>query len=119
MKKRRKIPTRERVELFNAKGGVCHLCGGKVHPGEDWDISHVIPLELNGADDLTNWDVAHRKCHRVHTAEVDQPMIAKAKRQEAFHIGAKSRGSGFNKAEPQRRASKPLRKWYGYKDLQR
>lgn len=104
---------KKRAKLFHDKGGICHLCGGKVQPGEAWDVSHPIPLALGGADDESNWDVAHRKCHRVHTAKEDVPRIAKATRQhDRFHgiITPKGtlRGQGFNRPPPQRRASKPL-----------
>lgn len=68
---------------------MCHLCSLKVVPGEDWDVSHDIPLEAGGKDDETNWFVAHRKCHRVHTSTVDMPLIAKVKRVHQRHIGAK------------------------------
>ena len=61
----------------------------KVVPGEDWDVSHDIPLEAGGKDDATNWFVAHRKCHRVHTSTVDAPLIAKVKRIHQKHVGAK------------------------------
>jgi hypothetical protein len=61
----------------------------KVVPGEDWDVSHEIPLEAGGKDDDTNWLVAHRKCHRTHTSKVDIPLIAKVKRIHQKHIGAK------------------------------
>jgi len=61
----------------------------KVSPGEEWDVSHDIPLEAGGKDDESNWLVAHRKCHRVHTSTVDMPLIAKVKRIHQNHIGAK------------------------------
>lgn len=86
--KRARISTTRRVKLFQVKRGLCHLCGMVVRAGETWEVSHVIPLELGGADDESNWDVAHRKCHREHTAQNDIPAIAKAKRMEARHIGA-------------------------------
>jgi len=113
---RKRVSTRARVALFERKSGFCHMCGGKVLAGEAWDLSHVIPLEIGGADDETNWDVAHRKCHQVHTAKVDMPVIAKTKRQHAGHIGAKLKGPGFHRSPPQRRASKPLAKWYGVRE---
>jgi len=64
------------------------LCSMKVVPGQEWDVSHDIPLEAGGSDDETNWFVAHRKCHRVQTSNVDAPMIAKVKRKHQKHIGA-------------------------------
>lgn len=84
---RKRLSTRARRSLFENCGGVCHICSTGIRAGEAWDVSHVIPLELGGADDASNWDIAHRKCHRVLTAEVDVPAIAKAKRREAAHRG--------------------------------
>lgn len=115
MTKRRHISTKARVALFARKAGVCHICNGKVQPGEAWDVSHPIPLQIGGADDESNWDVAHRKCHAIVTATKDVPRIAKMKRQHAKHIGAerprpKMQGRQFDKPTPQRKASGPLTK---------
>lgn len=88
---RRSLSTRERARLFNLHGGICHLCGLKIDGArEAWDISHDIPLALGGADDDENRKPAHRKCHRAHTAKVDAPRIAKARRQHARSTGAKA-----------------------------
>jgi len=84
-----RITSKVRADIFLRHNGVCHLCSLKVHPGEEWDVSHEIPLEAGGKDDETNWLVAHRKCHRHHTAKVDAPLIAKVKRIHQRHIGAK------------------------------
>lgn len=86
---RRRIGTRERVDIFQRNGGTCHLCGLKVQPGQEWDVSHETPLELGGADEGDNLKVAHRRCHRMHTATVDVPIIRRAQRKEANHIGAR------------------------------
>ena len=85
---RKTISTKKRVALFNAKHGLCYLCGGKVSAGEAWEVEHRIPIAMGGADDETNWEVAHAKCHLYKTKE-DVGNIAKAKRREANHIGAK------------------------------
>jgi hypothetical protein len=87
--KRVRITAKMRADIFLSRGGSCHLCSMKVVPGEDWDVSHDIPLEVGGKDDATNWFVAHRKCHRVHTSTVDAPLIAKVKRIHQKHVGAK------------------------------
>jgi hypothetical protein len=81
----------------------------KVIPGEDWDVSHDIPLEAGGKDDATNWFVAHRKCHRIHTSTVDAPLIAKVKRIHQKHVGAKTSRSPM----PLGRGSKFKRKMDG------
>jgi len=103
--KRVRITAKMRADIFLSRGGMCHLCSMKVVPGEDWDVSHDIPLEAGGKDDATNWFVAHRKCHRVHTSTVDAPLIAKVKRIHQKHVGAKKsrspmplgRNSGFKR----------------------
>lgn len=87
--KRVRITAKMRADIFLRHNGICHLCQIKVIPGEDWDVSHEIPLEAGGSDTADNWYVAHRKCHRTHTATVDAPLIAKVKRIHQRHIGAK------------------------------
>ena len=101
---RRRIGRTERVAIFQCNNGVCHLCGGLIQPGQEWDVSHDIPLELGGEDGGDNLKPAHRKCHRDHTAKVDAPTIAKVKRIEARHIGAtkpqgRLKSAGFVKKE--------------------
>ena len=110
MANRRRISARDRTALFAREHGTCHMCGGIVHAGEAWDVSHEIPLALGGADDESNWKVAHRKCHRVTTATVDVPNIARAKRREARHIGASKPKGSIPKppSENDRRKSEPV-----------
>lgn len=88
MIKRVRITSKMRVDIFLRHDGICHMCSMKVLPGQEWDVSHDIPLEAGGKDDASNWLVAHRKCHRIHTSTVDMPLIAKLKRKQQKHIGA-------------------------------
>jgi len=101
---RRRISTRERVDIFNRNNGVCHLCAGKITAGEAWDVEHIIPLAQGGDDDGDNLQPAHRKCHAAKSKQ-DATNTARAKRREAKHLGAKttarplpgSRASGIRK----------------------
>jgi 5-methylcytosine-specific restriction protein A len=87
MTNRRKISDMQRERIFLARGGVCHLCERKIRVGEKWDVSHDRPLALLGEDGGDNLKVAHRSCHKAHTATEDVPRIAKAKRQARKHLG--------------------------------
>ena len=85
---RRRITTKERVAIFEREKGICHFCNMKVQTGQDWDVSHEIPLEMGGDDHGANLRVAHRSCHRTYTHKVDIPRIAKTKRMKAKNLGA-------------------------------
>lgn len=84
-----RLSTLQRFELLQREKFRCHLCRGLILVGQAWDVSHEIPLGLDGADDEANRRAAHRKCHRRRTATVDLPAIARAKRVEASHHGAR------------------------------
>jgi 5-methylcytosine-specific restriction endonuclease McrA len=106
---RRRISTKERKIIFERNGRTCHMCGGLIQIGDAWEVSHEIPLKLGGDDEGDNLKPAHKKCHRDHTAAVDIPNIARAKRREASHIGAKQSRNPM----PGSRASKWKRKMNG------
>jgi 5-methylcytosine-specific restriction protein A len=104
-----RISSRKRAALFERDHGLCHLCGLRVDAGQAWDVSHEIPLACGGVDDETNWRVAHRRCHRRHTATVDAKWIAKTRHQRDGHTGAKVRkgppipSRGFAKSKRERK----------------
>ncbi len=60
--KRRSLSTAQRVAIFLAGRGVCHLCDGPII-NKPWDVEHVIPLAMGGADDESNMRPAHKACH--------------------------------------------------------
>jgi hypothetical protein len=55
----------------------CNLCPHPILPGQAWDVSHEgVPAALGG----TVIAVAHKRCNRIHGAQIVTPMVAKAKR---------------------------------------
>lgn len=88
--KRRTWTAKRKLAVFEAHGGCCHICGGKIHVGEPWDLEHQIPLALGGDDDESNVAPAHVKCHRAKTSQ-DVAQIAKANRVRAKHFGASAK----------------------------
>jgi 5-methylcytosine-specific restriction endonuclease McrA len=90
--KRRPLSTTRKLKLWETCGGVCHICEQKIRVGERWDVEHIIPLAMGGADDESNMAPAHAACHAPKTVE-DVGRIAKAKRQKARHIGIKKRAA--------------------------
>ena len=90
MTRRRNFSRLQRIGIFDDADGRCHICGLKIQTGQAWDIEHVIPLALGGADTPENTRPAHTACHKGKTA-TDKGQIAKAVRQRANHLGVKRR----------------------------
>lgn len=92
MTKRASLSPMKRLRIFEAANGVCYLCKQRIKAGEKWDVEHLIPLALGGADGGWNMKPAHKACHAPKTA-ADVADIARAKRRKARHIGIKKRSS--------------------------
>jgi len=80
---------------------------GKYH------FDHDIPDGLGGEPILENCRVLCIACHKAKTTTKDVPTIAKAKRISDRHNGIKTKrkkiqSRGFQKAAPQRTASRPI-----------
>lgn len=115
---RRRLSTKTRMSILERFNRRCQMCQCEIGHGIGFDLDHRIPLAIGGADEIENLVPLCTPCHRLKT-KGDVRDIAKARRREAKHIGAhvpkgtlKSRG--FAKAEPQRRATRPLSKWFGF-----
>lgn len=111
---RREFSAKVRVAAWQRSNGRCesgriaHMpnigCGRKLFPG-DIRFEHVDPDGLTGEPTLDNCAVLCRSCWMIKTTTYDVPAIAKAKRREARHIGARisrnpmpgSKASGLRK----------------------
>lgn len=98
---RRSLSSQARARVFLGADGRCHVCTRKIAPGEEWEVEHVVPLSMGGADTPANMHPAHRDCHRPKTA-AEARVRAKADRAGKAHAGLKrksrmagSRGSGW------------------------
>jgi 5-methylcytosine-specific restriction enzyme A len=92
--KRKKITTKERMEIFLREKGICHLCGQQIRPGEAWDISHPeTGLWAGGSDDRAILKPAHReKCHRDHTREESRQRATESRVRAKFLGAYKAKG---------------------------
>ena len=106
------IPPRVKLRVFDRHGGICHLSGRKIMPGEPWDCDHIVALINGGENRESNLAPALRDKHRKKTAEDVREKSRVASRRQSF-LGIKSKrkriqSAGFRKAGPQRSASRPL-----------
>lgn len=106
---RKRLSTTARLNLFLKHDGRCHICELRIHPGERWEVEHVIPIAQGGEDGGDNLAPAHVECHAGKTKQ-DATDTARAKRRQAAHVGAKLRGAGFPPPARRGRASAPLAK---------
>lgn len=117
---RREFSKAVKVAAFNRcerAGFKCEnpACGAPLTTGR-FHYDHVIPDALGGEPTLENCAVVCVVCHAEKTRGEDVPRIAKAKRQEARHIGAvASKGSIPSRPGVTRgAATRPLNKWFGF-----
>lgn len=80
----------ERLKIFLAADGICHLCERKIAPGEPWHDEHVKAKGLGGSNDLKNRKPAHIDCHAGKTRR-DVAIMRKADRQGKKHLGLRAR----------------------------
>ncbi len=87
--KRRIRTSLQRTKIFLDHGGICHLCGNKIDAvKEGFELEHVIAFAMTHDDSDENLRPAHKACHKEKTKQ-DVADIAKAKRRQAKHLGAK------------------------------
>lgn len=91
MTERRRLSPMRKLKVFEDAGGLCHICGLKIF-GKGWEVEHVIPLALGGADDANNMRPAHDHCHGEKT-KADNASWSKAKRMKAKHYGIRKKST--------------------------
>jgi 5-methylcytosine-specific restriction protein A len=85
--KRKPLTTKQRAQLFLSHEGICCLCHTKI-VNEPWIDEHLLPLAMDGSNDMENRGPAHVRCARIKTAK-DATDRAKVRRVAEKHIGAK------------------------------
>src|SRR4051812_42415886 len=85
---RRAWSTTVRKRVHERFGGLCQMC---FRPTDErgFDLDHHIPLAIGGEDVEDNLRPLCVPCHRLKTRG-DVADIARAKRREANHIGARA-----------------------------
>lgn len=121
---RREFPQKVRKAAFarccknGSKPGIpqCESCGNVLVAG-NIEYEHLDPDGLGGEPTLENCGVwCARPCSSKKTAEVDIPRMSKADSvlRSTYGLGPSKRSSiksaGFRQAQPQRTASRPVRR---------
>jgi hypothetical protein len=106
------IPPRVKLRVFDRYGGICHLSGRKIMPGEPWDCDHIIALINGGENREGDLAPALRDKHRKKTADDVREKSRVAQRRQSF-LGIKPQrkriqSAGFRRPPPQQSASRPL-----------
>jgi 5-methylcytosine-specific restriction endonuclease McrA len=100
--KRPRWTAAQRVKIFTANYGMCHLCKLPILLGEDWEVEHVKARGLGGSDKIEDMKPAHVDCHKGKTRE-DRAIMAKADRQAKKHYlprkASKLKSRGFAKPD--------------------
>lgn len=80
----------QRLKIFNANDGRCHVCTSKIWPGQKWVVEHPKARQLGGSDCIEEMKPAHVTCHAPKTA-AETVIIRKADRQGKSLRGIKAR----------------------------
>lgn len=62
MMKRKQIIRKERQQVYEKYSGHCVYCGKEVDI-KDIQVDHMIPIRLDGKDDISNYMPACRRCN--------------------------------------------------------
>lgn len=90
------VPHRVKLRVFERHGGICHLSGRKILPGDNWDCDHIKSLKRGGQNRESNLAPAIREKHREKTAQ-ENSEDAKTERLRQKHLGIKRPNSKLAK----------------------
>ena len=90
---RHEFPKFVKLAAWERSGGHCECCGQKIIGTPEYH--HRVPCAVGGSNALDNCQVLAVKCHKLRTAQIDVPEIAKSHRIFEKRIGARSKPSGF------------------------
>lgn len=113
---KRKVSKRDKLRIWERDKGVCQSCKRQLTARDKWICEHLRALENGGTNDDANLAVYCQPCADEKTPR-DHATAAKAKRQKSVSLGIRKaptlKSAPFAKAEPQRRATKPIEKLSG------
>ena len=92
MTPRRSLTRAQCVRVFDAAGGICHICKQPILVGQKWQAEHPDPLWAGGSDNLDDLRPAHDLCHKQKSAR-EAKQRAKETRQRADHLGVPRKAS--------------------------
>ena len=108
------VPPRVRLRVWEREEGKCHRCVRKIPVGDAWIIEHRHAIILGGANAEPNLCLTCSWCKPVKDAE-DVAAKAKTAAVRSKHLGirppSRLQSAGFQKAAPQRSASRKIEKW--------
>ncbi len=84
---RKRLTTAQRVRIFDGNDEHCHICGLRIHIGQQWEADHVKARWKGGTDIIGNYRPAHVDCHKEKSA-AESAERAKEVAVRAKHIGA-------------------------------
>jgi 5-methylcytosine-specific restriction protein A len=109
----RNLTRRDKLRIWERDKGVCQSCKRQLTAADKWICEHVRALENGGTNDDENLAVFCEPCASIKTP-IDHATAAKAKRQKQRSLGIRKeptlKTAPMPKAEPQRRATRPLAK---------
>lgn len=107
------VPQRVQLRVWQREAGRCHRCERKIPVGDAWIIEHRIAIINSGTNAEPNLCLTCSWCKPAKDAE-DVAIKSKTAAVRAKHLlprkPSRLRSAGFQKAEPQRTASTPIRR---------